>query len=428
MIRHDRKCFQSFVSSLDWYYGRLLYYAPSWLFYYNEWEHWKRNWEKLPWPKNDGLTHKNAKRRVTNNWVIVCILFWYQTGKIISKFGKKHKGTYCKIMWFLRKATGTVLHNLELFFRGKKKIRTACVFFSKRIRPNGVIPYLATGKRNCLYWKNIRLESRLTTGSFFHLFRWRWPAEPGCCVVRFRTLCTQLFERFSYAKSVTNNSSIPKVRIAVRSSNFLHAGAILFPFTQKGKIISKFGKKHKSTYCKIMWFLRKATGTVLHNLEMLFRGKKIRSACVFFSKRIWPNSVIPYLATGKRNCLYRKIIRLESRLTTGSFFHLFRWRWPAEPGCCVVGFRTLCAHLFERFSDAKSVTNYSSIPKVRIAVRSSNFLQKQFFSPNVVINWRNFFHFIYCEQGASQTLPFTVYFSSTMYFGCFSLTFFDLLV
>ena len=121
MIRHDRKCFQSFVSSLDWYYGRLLYYAPSWLFYYNEWEHWKRNWEKLPWPKNDGLTHKNAKRRVTNNWVVVLMLFWYQTRKIISKFGKKHKSTYCKIMWFLRKATGTVLHNLELFFRGKKK-------------------------------------------------------------------------------------------------------------------------------------------------------------------------------------------------------------------------------------------------------------------------------------------------------------------
>ena len=131
-----------------------------------------------------------------------------------------------------------------------------------------------------------------------------------------------------------------------------------------------------------MWFLRKATGTVLHNLELLSRGKKkIRSACVFFSKRIRPNGVIPYLATGKRNCLYWKILHLESRLTTGSFFHLFRWRWPAEPGFCVVGFRTLCAHLFERFRDAKSVTNYSSIPKVRIAVRSSNFLQEQFFSP-----------------------------------------------
>ena len=239
-------------------------------------------------------------------------------------------------MWFLRKATGTVLHNLELLFRGKKKIRTACVFFSKRIRPNGVIPYLATGKRlNCLYWKILRLESRLTTGSFFHLFRWRWPAEPGCCVVGFRTLCTQLFERFRYAKSVTNNSSIPKVRIAVRSSNFLRAGAILFPFTQKGKIISKFGKKHKSTYCKIMWFLRKATGTVLHNLELLFRGKKkIRTACVFFSKRIRPNGVIPYLATGKRlNCLYWKIIRLESRLTTGSLIlspvsmKMAGWTW-----------------------------------------------------------------------------------------------------
>ena len=138
--------------------------------------------------------------------------------------------------------------------------------------------------------------------------------------------------------------------------------------------------------------------------------KKIRSACVFFSKRIRPNGVIPYLATGKRNCLYWKILRLESRLTTGSFFHLFRWRWPAEPGCCVVGFRTLCAHLFERFNYAKSarLTNYSSIPKVRIAVRSSSFLQKQFFSPCVVINWRNFFNFIYCEQGASQTLPFTL--------------------
>ena len=95
-------------------------------------------------------------------------------------------------MWFLRKATGTVLHNLELLFRGKKKIGSACVFFSKRIRPNGVIPYLATGKRNCLYWKILHLESRLTTGSFFHLFRWRWPAEPGCCV-HYARICSRVF-------------------------------------------------------------------------------------------------------------------------------------------------------------------------------------------------------------------------------------------
>ena len=158
-----------------------------------------------------------------------------------------------------------------------------------------------------------------------------------------------------------------------------------------------------------MWFLRKATGTVLHNLELLFRGKKKSEVLVSSSLNEFDLMALYLIliATGKRNCLYWKIPRLESRLTTGSLFHLFRWRWPAEPGCCVVGFRTLCAHLFERFSDAKSVrlTNYSSIPKVPIAVRSSNFLQKQFFSPNVVINWRNClsFHLLRTRRESDTT-------------------------
>ena len=130
-----------------------------------------------------------------------------------------------------------------------------------------------------------------------------------------------------------------------------------------------------------MWFLRKATGTVLHNLELLFRGKKKSELLVSSSLNEFDLMALYLIliATGKRNCLYWKIPRLESRLTTGSFFHLFRWRWPAEPGCCVVGFRTLCAHVFERFSDAKSVTNYSSIQKSELQLDLATFSRSNSF-------------------------------------------------
>ena len=181
-----------------------------------------------------------------------------------------------------------------------------------------------------------------------------------------------------------------------------------------------------------MWFLRKATGTVLHNLELFFRGKKkIRTACVFFSKRIRPNGVIPYLATGKK-----KLSLLKKYSSWKSSYHwvflspvsmkMAGWTWLL---CCRLSYMyaRICSSVLvtQRASDLRII---QALQKSRLQLDLATFSRSNSFPLMWLLTEETVFHFIYCEQGASQTLHFTVYFSSTMYFGCFSLTFFDLLV
>ena len=79
----------------------------------------------------------------------------------------------------------------------------------------------------------------------------------------------------------------------------------------------------------------------------------------------------------------------------------------------------------QRASDLRII---QALQKSQLQLDLATFSRSNSFPLMWLLTEETVFHFIYCEQGASQTLPFTVYFSSTMYFGCFSLTFFDPLV